>query len=516
MTDDKEISFYDIDQSLSGESLTSDLIHSFESAFLVFKDSFDPDSKESKEKLDDMVRLLSISDKNLEEVKNQKWFQRVWRTISGKNKKLEQINKQNLYRVQEGSIYFLQKLAQQNQLMMQSVYFALKRIEDIQIQNEKLKGYLFRIVNGYNERIRNIEGRLDEHEQEIAELKGKTRMRWGVFLVGLFLLGGAVTLFYFFDRNWMILSGSGAILLLGILVFMKSFSKSTSKRVEVYGSPRINKIRIENDKLKPTLRENLSQAICNAAIIFKLVYYPVVAPFFEKYQELLDVLLKPLNTDGKISNDKIAMVMDSVFRISCDVIQLIKANCSNVAAEYIRFINSFISEIIKEYLPNSIGIDLQSHLDYSVQVNLGNQILATIEPYFENLSEIENRRYSLLQDYPRYRKILTENPFMTFTKGFLEELFIPWIIDDRKEFIDTFSSNFKEYISLWNNFADVSMKSILPFLQNLSCSFAKDAVNNMDFLFDEFSNNEIELKSLNNKVIQILVEQKKNFESIES
>ena len=83
----------EIENNLGGKPLSPDFMKNFELEFNKFKDNFNPDTDESKKHLDDMVKLLSISEENLEKVKNQKWFQRVWFTIAGKNKKLEKINK---------------------------------------------------------------------------------------------------------------------------------------------------------------------------------------------------------------------------------------------------------------------------------------------------------------------------------------------------------------------------------------------------------------------------------------
>lgn len=64
-----------------------------------------------KGKITDMVQdalsLLTVSGQNLENIKNQRFYSRIWKTITGKNKALAQENQTNLLKVQKIAIYMM-------------------------------------------------------------------------------------------------------------------------------------------------------------------------------------------------------------------------------------------------------------------------------------------------------------------------------------------------------------------------------------------------------------------------
>jgi|GEM_PF-6051051 len=347
-----------------------------------------------------------------------------------------------------------------------------------------------------------------------------------MFLIGLLLLGGAVTLFFFFDRNWIVLTGSVAMLLFSILAFMKSFSKGTGNRDEEkhmahYQLSKIDKIKAKNDMLKPILKENLSQLIYNHIISKDILIFPI-APFFEQYQKFSDIL-SPLETQKEINNEQIASIYSRVLQISPNLSSYIRTNYLNA---YIEIIND-ISNIIKRILPNSNGIDLQTHLNYSTQVNLNQQILSTIEPYLEKMTELESLRIQLLHDFPKIKEILTKsgwtdaisivgqtllgtfvNPTFFIGAGVQTIKAIGSGLTEEK-IIENYRNSIYSYLKDWDDLIAEFGTYIIPSLQNTTLSFVKKSINNIDFLFDEFSNNGIELEPLNNDIVKVLAEQEK-------
>jgi len=503
----------EIEKRLSGVATLPEFMDNFELEFSKFKDTFNPDGNKSKQHLDDMVKLLTISEGNLEKIKDQKWFQRVWFTIAGKNKKLERINKLNLLQVQKGSLFFLQNLANQSPLFMQSVYSATKRINEIQLQNEKIKGYLFCIVDKYNERITKIENLLENHIQQNTKLNSKKIPHLVLFLSSLFFILSSIIIFFVFEINLIIMVSCSLSLLLGLFLSIKAFYliKTINTEPNITLHSKNKNVLLENNRIRPLLKKNISQAIYNTLLLSDLNYYSIV-PFLKINQDLLDII-EPLNANNKISNDEIAIIMDEVFKISPDIIQLLKSNCSNASTLYINLINSFISNIIEKFLPKSIGLDLRTNLDYNIQNDFNNQLLSIIEPYFENLTAMEDMRNLLIQDYERFRKLLTENKFLAEAKDIIKGLLIiPTFFDDKLEFTTSFYRRFNEYLGLWERFAEILTKSINPFLSSLSLSFVKDAINDMDFLFDEFTKQNISLTFLHNEIIEVLEAQRKSVE----
>ena len=515
----------EIENNLGGKPLSPDFMKNFELEFNKFKDNFNPDTDESKKHLDDMVKLLSISEENLEKVKNQKWFQRVWFTIAGKNKKLERINKINLLKVQKGSLYFLQKLANQSTLFMKSVNFALKRIDDIQIQNEKIKGYLFKIVDKYNERITNIEIVIDKHKKDIAEIKSKNIPNLGLFLASLFLIGSSITLLFVFERNWVIWIGSVLLFLLGILFLLGAFSKDDDKNTGIIDTSDNYTIKLENERVKPELKKNLSEMIFNI-LENDYLYFPIL-PLIENYTKISD-LLEPLSKESGMKTEELAEIINKTLQISPEFKQEIIVNCSKTADEYVNIINEVITDIVKSYLPKSIGIELKTHIDYSKRNATNKQILSIIEPYFENLGELELIRTELINDFPDYKKILTKKGWVEFIKGgavgFASAALlgpIGWIgamiwalfsDGNAEEIVENFANKFEGYMGKWESLLGIIKNSIHPFLQNVTKSFVSEAVHNMDIMFDEFSKQNNSLVNLNDEIMEMLEEQRKNLE----
>jgi hypothetical protein len=357
-----ELNLYDIDKNIGGEKLNSDLIHSFESAFIKFKEDFDPNSNESKKRLDEIVKLLSLSDENLEKVKNQKWFKRVWNTIAGKNKKLERIDKQNLLKVQKGSIYFLLQLTQQNQIMMQSVYFALKDVQIFKFQNVKFKKYISKVFDEVSTRILDIENILDEHKDEIEKIKSKNIPQLGLFLASLLLIGCSITLLFVFDRNWIIWIGSVILFLLGIFLLIGAFTKDEDENSEAIETSDNYTVKLENERIKPDLKNNFSEFIYNI-LESEPLYYPTIL-LFENYFKISN-LLEPLSKETGMKTEELAEIINRTLQISPEFQQEIIVNCSKTADEYVNFINELVTDIVESYLPKSIGIELKMHIDHS-------------------------------------------------------------------------------------------------------------------------------------------------------
>ena len=515
----------EIENNLGGKPLSPDLRKNFDLEFNKFKENFNPDTDESKKHLDDMVKLLAISEENLKKVKNQKWFQRIWFTIAGKNKKLERINKLNLIKVQKGSLYFLQNLASQNPLFMQSVNFAIKRLGDIQIQNEKIKGYLFKIVDRYNERITNIENRLEKHKREIAKIKSKNIPHLGLFLASLLLIGGSITLLFIFERNWIIWIGSVVLFLFGIFLLIVAFTKDEDENSEAVETSDNYTVKLENEKIKSDLKNNFSEFIYNI-LESEPLYYPTIL-LFENYTKISN-LLEPLSKETGMKTEELAEIINRTMQISPEFQQEIIVNCSKTADEYVNFINELVTDIVESYLPKSIGIELKMHIDHSKRNKINQEVLSIIQPYFEKLKELESIRIELINDFPKYRKILTRlnwvNLGKSFGKGFiLTALLGPigfigaliWEIisgENAEEIVENFANKYENYISEWETLLNTIEKSIHPFLQNTTKLFIAETVNNMDIIFDEFSNQNISLVPLNNELLEQLEELRESLE----
>lgn len=78
-----------------------------------------------KGKITDMVQdalsLLTVSGQNLENIKNQRFYSRIWKTITGKNKALAQENQTNLLKVQKIAIYMMNLAVSRDIILAEAV-----------------------------------------------------------------------------------------------------------------------------------------------------------------------------------------------------------------------------------------------------------------------------------------------------------------------------------------------------------------------------------------------------------
>jgi len=184
----------EIENNIEGKPLTDSEVNLFEKSYRKYIEESKNSEEKFQETIEEMANLLTVNQKNIEDIKDQKWFSRSWNTVTGKNKKLERINQTNLIKVQKGALFFLQNIAERNQATMETVTFAIKRIQDIQIESIKLKSYLTNIIQKYNLKLKKIEQRLDGHDEVIEELT-KNNRDIPIILFSVLLLLTAIILF---------------------------------------------------------------------------------------------------------------------------------------------------------------------------------------------------------------------------------------------------------------------------------------------------------------------------------
>ena len=159
-----------IDSAIGGLSLPKDVAASFETACRDRIKAIKGNRREANAHIADLEKLLTVTSENLDAVKNQKWFVRVWRTVSGGNKHLEQVNSQNLLQVQKGALLFLAHMGEDVDFLTQSVAFALGRLNDLQLDNLKVRAFILILADRVSRKFGSIEKRLDQHDEAIGRL----------------------------------------------------------------------------------------------------------------------------------------------------------------------------------------------------------------------------------------------------------------------------------------------------------------------------------------------------------
>ncbi len=69
----------------------------------------------------DALSLLTISEQNLENIKKQEWYKRIWKTITGKNKALAKENQLNLFRVQKIAVYMMNLAISRDMILAEAI-----------------------------------------------------------------------------------------------------------------------------------------------------------------------------------------------------------------------------------------------------------------------------------------------------------------------------------------------------------------------------------------------------------
>lgn len=123
------------------------------------------DNLSLKQDIQDMTQLLQVNERNLENVQSQNWFQRSWASVTGKNKKLRQMNANNLLTVQKLSLSLIMELEKQNMMTREMQVLLFERLNEVAIANIHLKNYIVELVNKLADRFEKIESQMDDESQ---------------------------------------------------------------------------------------------------------------------------------------------------------------------------------------------------------------------------------------------------------------------------------------------------------------------------------------------------------------
>lgn len=485
--------------SALGTAIDSTLAMELQESYGQFAAQFDPEEEEAKKRLGEMVSLLEVNERNLREVQNQGWFKRAWATVSGKNRGLARVNEANLAKVQAGSVYFLERLAAQGQISMRSVAFALKRLEDLQISNERLKGYLLRAVEGYNHRLQIVEGELQDHGKRIDHLEGRVR-RWPRYLafatvvvVGLV----AAVLPPLLGRGLLSAIPGAAICILGLALILRP--KVHPEDAAEAGAARATQTRWENrqglalrnaeaarrlrDLATREFQENLGDA-----------HQEILGPFAEFYRAIPDGL-----ADDPTSK-QVAAWLDGWIAASPQVGEAMATACGQVAENVVNAINGWMSELLDgEGIKDIPGAELRIHVGQEQLSALRREFESAIDPVKRTLHELERKRQQLQAAYPRYRKLLVEHPLKAGTRNFMKGfLIVPLLFDDENEFTSSFIENFTNYGQNIDNIKDQIIQSVEPLLSKQLNSFFEQSSNRLETLGKIFTEDDLELSNLLN------------------
>ncbi len=492
---------YAIDKRIGGAPLSQDLIQTFQSAMSEFMATYDNDSPEMEKSLDDISKLLTVTADNYEKLMKEKWFQRAWFTVTGKNKKLMNINKHNLLLVQKGSLLFLQNLAKQNSMLMKSVHFALERVEKLGIQNLKIKDYLIQVIDKYDRTLGGIRDRLDTHENEISIIKN-TNSSLIQIIAGCFLLVIAVILLVSVNKSQITMGFSIVTGVLGLFSLVSGILISHKKRLAAFEdqvSNINNEVQLRNRNVLAEVSDNLSRFLFRATL--KDIIFLPVNPFIERYSNMLDLIDEFSNT--KKDALCVANLWDKIYQIDPDLGKETINGISSYVSSFTDMANRVLSSIITNYLPDSVGVQLRCEIDDGKQNRLFDNVAGAFKQYLEHFQYLRELKDSLVLRYPRYRRFLTEDPVLRGVKDFFKGFFIiPALLDDTDGFLESYNNDSDSYLQGWDSVSENLKSSLFPMLERYSELYAKECSNCFEPLLREFDVQNVELSMLNQELIE--------------
>ena len=481
-----------VEEALPGPPLNQEAVTCFEQAYTSFV------QKQSKEEhageiVDEIANLLTVSQKNIEEVQNQKWFQRAWRTVSGKNKKLERVNQANLLKVQKGALFFLQNLAETNGQLMETVAFAFQRVEDIQIESAKLKGYLIQIVQKYNQKIHIIEKRLDDHDNAIANLEqGNHKVLWLV----LSCIGVSFTGLSYFLAPVEIRLTLAFVFFLASVLFIVLFSRQRSyiRPKGTTTATAASATQEENSVLLPQVAATL-QSLLVDYVDENLISAPIQQ--FAENNELLNRLYSRLNKKG-LERSAFGEIVHEILGVEAVTFSAIVNTAQQCSASFCDYDRKLVSSIHQEHLPDSVGLDVLSSLDFAFQSQLADEIIDAVQPYSSHFEKISESRQLLCSDLARFKLLINESDLKGIGKALLEGITLGILSPstDDENFINEYFSSLSHYGQQWDNLAPIIHNSVVQLNVKTYEEAIRFAINKMQPIFDEFNARNISLRDL--------------------
>lgn len=463
----------------------SDYIASFEEAY---KNLIETQSeKEIAEAINALAKILEVSEKNLEFVKNEKWFQRAWYTITRKNSRLEKQNQINLLIVQKGSMHFLNRIASENANLMLTVKYCLDRIEKNQIQDEKIKMFIIEWTSRNNRKMKSFEKRLEDCEDALK--KG------------------------------------------GIWTKLGRIFKGESSKVE----EKIISFKKTNEQVKSEVLNNYLAVMQQEADleIFKIL--DTITNIDNNYA----IIMKKLEVDNIQSKEFTEIIKDTIYAndLQPNTVDRIIIDTINSSVEMLDSINM---SIVNTYIPNS-PFKLQIDIPYQEKSRLVGLCIKRCDKFKKEVLTFNEVREQLISQFPRYKKAIEKNEYLDIGTHFVaggaagfagailggpigigvavvaayfgddikENIADFFGVETDKKVINNFADKYGEYFEIWGRIYNNALYDLYEVVANEFAGFIKSRKYEFIQILDEFTEEDVDLRILNDELICIL----KEFES---
>lgn len=114
-----------------------------------------------------MLSIIEANEEKLSIMQNQKWFQRMWLTVSGKNKATVREMEQNRDKLAAYSVQVIAKLIEEKAISQGIISNITVRLNEIYLSNLQLKEVMYEFVNKLNEKIDSV----DDYQNLITDIQ---------------------------------------------------------------------------------------------------------------------------------------------------------------------------------------------------------------------------------------------------------------------------------------------------------------------------------------------------------
>ena len=470
------------------QKLLSKYQESFEKLYLDLTNNFS--IQEQQKVIEDMVKLLTVTEDNYKELSSEKWFQRAFYTIKGKNKKLNEINKINLMEIQKKSALFLMNYANNSQVLSVAVNRSLDKLDNLDQQNAKLKRYIIEWTRRNNARNEEIERRLERLEKKN-----------GIFKHNI-------------------------------------FEQTYNKFVDLIGNKKENnsKDRVNYNKeiknydnigLKIDVKKNIEKFLM--IVIEEDAYESImfIAKNIEKYQEFYDILEKNEQGEINMTDDEIIKLLEEIVYYQPINKEILRSNVVSCVNLIIDNLQSFNEEFVTEYIPESLS-RLIIDIPYSDKLRISENCIKQLAEINIYIDTFLKKREHLIEIFPNVKKLANRSDLSYFIEGAipvwgvfaaLDGIFFDGAGRDRvaKSFgIKTGNAYFNEFwqglfemIELYNNIFCEASKLVYLIVKNECQSYLKSWMYNYDVILDEFIKYNVDLKEVNKECLDTIKEYQK-------
>ena len=477
------------------KSLLEQYGDSFESLYLELTENCP--IEEQREIVENMTKLLTISEENMGKITSEKWFQRVWYGVTRKNKKLRQINQKNLLTVQKMSAVFLENYAVNNRILSVSVKAALERLDNSDVQHAKIKQYLLEWTRRNNNRNKSF-----EHRLEALEKKAKI-----------------ITKPNYIVRIWH-----------KIISFLTG--KTYVRESLIYSN--IEEI---SDSIKNKNKNILTQVKVNIEKFFMLFIednsYASVEFIFENDKKYID-FIENIESSGKGDDKKItpaeyAKMLENIILYQPINVKLLDENVVSSVNWIVDHVQELTKGIITDYIPESSS-RLIADIPYSDKLRISESCTKQLASFKVLIEDFEAKRQKVNSLFPRINTLYNRNGVENFIKEFGEGLiplwgqFRGWIdepffkgklkqniaktfgVKTDQDYIDEFFDALSELLETYDNIKQQSVDSVYSVVKNECQSYIKSWMYNYDDIFEEFSNYNVDLELLNQECINAIAQ----------